>query len=218
MEGAWSAVLAGVVGLVIGGAAGIGVRMLLARIGRGVTCRPGPVEGVCAVLTGVGAALTVGGPLIAVTVWVGLLLAGLGTVDILRHRLPDVLTLPAVPITALLLTVTELVVPGTGSLLRSLLAAVVLAAAFGAVALLAPRAMGRGDVKLVPSIGLATGYLSWSAVVVAVVVAFVLAALVSLVGIAAGRLRASSPIAFGPFLLLGCWLVLILPGLAAAVG
>ncbi len=217
MTSAGGTALAGAVGLVVGGVAGIGVRILLARIRRGVPCRPGPIEGACAALTGAGAALTVRCPLIVLTVWVGLLLVGLGTVDFLAHRLPDVLTLPAVPITALLVTITELVAPGTGNLLRSVLAGAVLAAGFALLALLAPRAMGRGDVKLVPTIGLAAGYLSWSAVIVAVMAAFVLAALVSLVGIATRRLRASSTIAFGPFLLLGCWLVLVLPGLASAL-
>ena len=55
---------------------------------------------------------------------------------------------------------------------------------FWALAALAPRAMGRGDVKLVPSLALMTGYVSVAAAVLAVAIAFVLGALVALLGLA----------------------------------
>ena len=51
----------------------------------------------------------------------------------------------------------------------------------------------------------------------AVVIAFVLGALVALLGLLFRRLSLSSAIPFGPFLLAGCWLVLVFPGLVTAV-
>jgi leader peptidase (prepilin peptidase)/N-methyltransferase len=77
--------------------------------------------------------------------------------------------------------------------------------------------MGLGDVKLLPSLALMTGYLSVAAALLAVVIAFVLGALVALVGLAVRRLSMTSAIPFGPCLLAGCWLVLAFPGLVTAV-
>ena len=77
--------------------------------------------------------------------------------------------------------------------------------------------MGLGDVKLLPSLALMTGYLSVAAALLALIVAFVLGALVALGGLAVRRLSMTSAIPFGPFLLAGCWLVLAVPGLVTAV-
>ena len=71
--------------------------------------------------------------------------------------------------------------------------------------------MGLGDVKLVPSLALMTGYVSVAAGVLAVVIAFVLGALVAALGMLSRRLSLTSAIPFGPFLLAGCWLVLASP-------
>lgn len=212
----WGSVaLAAAAGGVFGGAVGFGIRKLLGRIPRGVVCRPGPVELASALLTAAGAALAVGTSLLALVLWLGFVLIALSAVDLTRRRLPDALTLPAIPVTVAVTVVTEVLAPGTGDVVRGLVAGALLVALFGLLALISPRAMGLGDVKLVASIGVAAGYLSWGAVAVAILGAFVLGAVVSVAGISAGRLRASSAIAFGPFLLLGCWLVLAFPGAGA---
>ena len=62
-----------------------------------------------------------------------------------------------------------------------------------------------------------TGYVSVAAGVLAVVIAFVLGAVVALLGMLFRRLSLRSAIPFGPFLLAGCWLVLVFPGLVTAV-
>ncbi len=51
----------------------------------------------------------------------------------------------------------------------------------------------------------------------AVVIAFVLGAVVALLGMLTRRLGLGSAIPFGPFLLAGCWLVLAVPGLVTAI-
>jgi leader peptidase (prepilin peptidase)/N-methyltransferase len=77
--------------------------------------------------------------------------------------------------------------------------------------------MGLGDVKLLPSLALMTGYLSVAAALLALAIAFLLGALVSLAGLALRRMSMTSAIPFGPFLLAGCWLVLAVPGLVTSV-
>ena len=110
---------------------------------------------------------------------------------------------------------TGLLAPGSGSLVTAVVAAVVVTAVFWAVAALAPRAMGLGDVKLVPSLALMSGYVSVGAVLWWLMIAFVLGAVVSLAGLATRRLSMRSAIPFGPCLLVGCWVVLAFPGLVA---
>lgn len=71
--------------------------------------------------------------------------------------------------------------------------------------------MGGGDAKLAFTVGIALGSISWAALLVGTFAAFVLGALAGLVGLATRRLGRRSSIAFGPAMLLGCWLVLAVP-------
>ena len=209
--------LPALVGVATGAAAGWGIRPLLARMRRGVVVRAGILELCAAVVTGLGVGRSWPEPMVALVVWAGLLGVALGAVDLVHHRLPDALTLPAIPITLLLIGVTEFAAPTTGSMVTALIVAAVLGAAFWALSAMVPRAMGLGDVKLVPSLALMTGYVSVAAGVLAVVIAFVLGALVAVLGMLSRRLSLGSAIPFGPFLLAGCWLVLAFPGLVTAV-
>lgn len=206
--------VAGAIGLVGGGLAGWGMARLLGVIPRGSSLPVGVLMVAGAAITAIGAVLAVGTPRLGLVVWVGLMLVGLGAIDLAAHRLPDALTVPAIPVTAAIAGITQWWVPGSGSVLRGLLAGLVLFVLFGALSLVSARAMGMGDVKLVPSLGIAAGFLSWSAVLVAVTAAFVLGALVAVLGMITRGMTASSRFAFGPHLIGGCWLVLVAPGLA----
>lgn len=207
----WPPLFVALVGGALGAAAAWVGRSVLARLRRGVVLRPPAVEVAGAAVTGLGVALTWPAPTTALVVWAGLLAVVLGAVDIAVHRLPDALTLPAVPITAVLVLGTWAVAPSSGSALTALVAAVVLTGLFAGLALVAPRAMGRGDVKLVPSLAMLTGYLSIPAVLWWLILAFAIGALVALGGLATRRLSLGSAIPFGPCLLAGCWSVLALP-------
>lgn len=211
------AVLPGVLAAVAGAGAGWGIRLLLARLRRGAVLRPGVPELATALLVGVGVAASWPGPMTILVVWAALLAVALGAVDLKHHRLPDALTLPAVPISAVLAGVTALTYPGSGSLLTAATLAAVATVAFWLLARVAPRAMGLGDVKLVPSLALLTGYPSAASWVLGLLLAFVLGALVSVLGLLTRRLRLSSAIPFGPFLLAGAWLVLTFPGMVSLV-
>lgn len=196
----------------LGGLAGAGIRLLLAGLRRGTVVRPGPVEAASAAITGIGAVATWGSARLAVVVWIGLFAVALGTVDLRHHRLPDALTLPGMVVTAGILLITEWTASDAGSLTGAVLAAVVWAGAFAMIAAVTPANMGWGDVKLVVSLGAATGYLSAATTLLAVCAAFVLAAVVAIIGIIVRSWTARSAIAFGPFLLAGSWLALLLAG------
>ena len=192
-------------------------RLLLARLRRGAVVGAGPIEVGLGVTSAVGVALTAGRPVLLLVLWVGWLTVALGTVDLRHHRLPDALTLPAIVGSSALILVTSALWPGSGSVSRAVVVAIVAGLVFQGLARLSGGGLGRGDAKLMPSLALLTGYLSVGAAVTAVVLAFVGGALVALGGMALGRLDRRSAVPFGPALLGGCWVVLAWPGLAAAV-
>ncbi len=209
--------LPAVVGAVLGAAVGGGARVLLARVPRGADLSVPGLVAAAAVVTGIGAGLTWGDPRFWLAVWAGWLLVVLGAIDLARHRLPDALTLPALPMTLAVVLGTAAAHPGFGSAWRALVVSAVLGLLFWGLATLAPAAMGRGDAKLVPSLGLLTGFVSVPAALLGLVLAFALGAVVSVAGIAVRRLSLRSAIPFGPFLMGGTWLVLAFPGLERLV-
>lgn len=205
--------IAAVLGGTAGAMAGGGSRLLLARLRRGVVLRPGPLEMAGAIGGAITVALAWGSPLLVLAGWLALLLPTLSAVDLVHHRLPDAITLPAVPLTLVLILLTWWVAPASGSPVRAVLAAALVGGLFLGISLARPRAYGRGDAKLGFTVIAALGYLSWPAVLLGLLIAFSAGALVGLAGIALRRWNLAGSIAFGPYLLLGAWSVL----LAAAV-
>jgi leader peptidase (prepilin peptidase)/N-methyltransferase len=184
--------------------AGAGARLLLRRLRRGTRVPPPWCElGVAVAWAGVGAAARVG---VVSWRWVPLLLAlgwlavTAGAVDVRARRLPDALTLPALPVALLLL------IPVGGSAVwRGVLGAAVAAAAHLVVHLAAPAALGAGDVKLSAPLGAALGAGSWEALVVAGLLAALFSgALAATVLVARGR---GGAVPHGPSMLLAGLLV-----------
>ena len=205
--------------MLVGGAVsavGFGVgavaRRWLAVLPRGTRVRFGPFEAAVAVVTFAGVVLAPvqRWPLV---LWVGLLAVALSVIDVRHHRLPDAITLPAIPVTLLTAAASSVVWPESGSLVRAAATGMIVGGAFWALSALAPAAMGRGDAKLTFSLGAAMGYVSAAAVLTGLVLAFALGALAALTGVLARRLTMRSALPFGPALLLGCWLVLLRPDL-----
>ena len=139
-------------------------------------------------------------------------LLALAAIDLDVRRLPDRITGPL----ALALVVSLLVAGyASGSLRawqRALLAGLALGGSLLVVAV-AGGGLGLGDVKLAPSLGLLLGYLGWSPVVVALLLAFVTGALhaVWLLAWRGGTRRSTLP--FGPHLIAGTLLTLAIPAL-----
>ena len=149
--------------------------------------------------------------------WAWLAVAA-GAVDLAHRRLPDALTLPALPV-ALVLAAPL----GAPSELRALLGAVVLVSAHLAVRLCSPGSLGAGDVKLAASLGAALGAASWTALGLGAVLASVYTAMLA-TGIGAvtqlatpavrdaARLALRRGVPHGPSMLLAGWSVLALAG------
>lgn len=131
-----------------------------------------------------------------------------GATDLLHRRLPDVLTLPALPI-AVLMTVPL----GLAPMWRAVWGAFALFGVYLAVRVAAPAALGAGDVKLAAPLGAALGAVSWSAVLVGAVLASVLTAVLGIGNwLVRARLRHTEPRAptglpHGASMLASAWLV-----------
>jgi leader peptidase (prepilin peptidase)/N-methyltransferase len=165
----------------LGMLAGALARWLLGRLRRGALVPPPYCELLVGALWAASGCWWAAGrldpALLPLLLGLGWLAVAAGTVDVLHGRLPDALTLPALP-AALLLAVPL----GGAAVLRAVLGAGVLAGGYLAVRVLAPAALGAGDVKLAAGLGAGLGALSLTAVPVGALLASLLT-----VGVALGR-------------------------------
>jgi len=129
----------------------------------------------------------------------------LAVIDIRVRRLPDAIVLPAFAVLAVLLAAAALVSGDLGALLRALLGAVAMLVLYLLIHLATRGGMGFGDVKLAAVLGLATGWVGWDALIVAVVAAFVLGGAFGLTMLALRRAGRRSAVPFGPWMLAGAW-------------
>ena len=127
----------------------------------------------------------------------------LTVIDLQHKLLPDRVVLPALAVGAVLLLGAAVPEQEWGAFLRALLGAVVLFAVYLVLALISPRSLGMGDVKLAALVGLYLGWLGWGAVVVGAVAGFVVQALLALVLLATRRIGLRGELPFGPAMLLG---------------
>jgi leader peptidase (prepilin peptidase) / N-methyltransferase len=144
--------------------------------------------------------------------FLGVLGVALAAIDITVHRLPNRLTLPAYPVLIALLAVAAIADHDVSALVRALLGGVALAGGYLLLALLRPGQLGGGDVKLAGVAGLALGWLGWSTLISGAVLGFLLSAVVSLALLTLRRITLRSEICFGPFLLGGALLAILLSG------
>ncbi len=186
------AVLTTVAFVLAGGLAGIGIRILLGRLRRGAQLRIGRSETALAMLWCAAGAGWLSGliPVTRLPMLLGLswLAVAAGSVDLLHRRLPDALTVPAVPLGLLLLAPL-----GPAAVGRGLAGAVLAFTVYAAVHLLAPADLGAGDVKLAASLGAVLAGLSWSAMAVAAVMAALLSTLLSAAVALATSVRHPTP-------------------------
>ena len=146
-------------------------------------------------------------PLLVIWLLVGSLLA---VIDIREHRLPDRIVLPmyGVVLGGLLLAG---LLSGHWPIVRILACAAIWLGAIGAVWLVsAGRAMGFGDVKLAPLLGATLGAVSWDAAVLGLMSCWLVGGAWAIGLLVAGRARVGTAIAFGPFMILGMWVGLLL--------
>lgn len=192
--------------VVAGAVVGVMTRWWLGRLRRGGRVPPPWCEAGTGLLWGAVAAGWAGdlvpGAAVGLLLGLGWLAVAGSAVDLVVLRLPDALTLPAIP------AVLTLLVPlGGPAVLRGAVGSVVLGAVHAGVRLCAPSAMGGGDVKLAAAVGAALAGTSWVALPVGAVLTAVASAALAGAAVALGRAGRGSALPHGPALLGAAWTV-----------
>jgi leader peptidase (prepilin peptidase)/N-methyltransferase len=189
-----------------------------APAGRCPACRTraGPpawsVEITTAALSGLLAARIHPGLTLAAMCWLAVCAIPLGYVDAAVKRLPNLLTGAAFAGTAGLLLIAS---AGSGDwpvLGRGLLGGAAFAAFCLLLVLISPSGLGLGDVKLAASLGTALAWLSWTALIAGIFAGFLLAAVYGAALLMRGHANRKTQIPFGPFMITGTFLVLLIVG------
>ncbi|MGI5377395.1 prepilin peptidase [Streptomyces sp. CA-251387] len=143
---------------------------------------------------------------------VGVLLAA---VDVRVRRLPDPLTLPLAGAALLLLGLVALVPEHAGDWPTALWATFALGAGYYVLHLINPAGMGFGDVKLALAAGAVLGWYGWATVMLGTFAGFLFGALYGWGRVLIRRAGRKSAIPFGPFLLAGVFVGLLIGAYAA---
>ena len=130
----------------------------------------------------------------------------LALIDLDVKRLPNAIVLPAYVVAIVLFGVASILLGDYSMLLRAAISMVILGAAYFVMALVYPKGMGLGDVKLAGVLGFYLGWVSWGALAVGAFAAFILGGLFGVVLIVARRATRKSGIPFGPWMLVGAWI------------
>jgi leader peptidase (prepilin peptidase) / N-methyltransferase len=136
----------------------------------------------------------------------------LAWIDADVHRLPRGLTRPAYPMLVGQLSIASLASGDWDALRRAAIAGAVLWGIYFVLALVAAllgSGFGFGDVTLAGLVGLATGYVSVSTTLVASYAAFILAGVYGLARLVLRRGTRKDDIAFGPWMLVGLLVALV---------
>src|SRR5206468_1892166 len=137
----------------------------------------------------------------------------LGSVDLVSHRLPDRVTYPALVVCTVALTTDAAVTGSWTALGRAVLAAAAAAAVAGLGWLASPAGLGLGDVKLLGLLGLLLGWTGWGTLLAGVFLGLLVGSAVAVVLLVARRAGLRTAVPFGPPLLIGAVLALVLQGL-----
>jgi leader peptidase (prepilin peptidase)/N-methyltransferase len=142
-------------------------------------------------------------PGVIVCAYVAAVSIPLVVVDVREHRLPNKLVVPGVALAGLC-GVLELVLTG-GHNFAPLLCGALYFALMLVLSLIG--GLGMGDVKLAALLGVAGGFISAEAVLAQVILSFIAGGLVAGV---LWMIKRRGRIPFGPFMLLGYWVVVAL--------
>jgi leader peptidase (prepilin peptidase)/N-methyltransferase len=151
-------------------------------------------------------------PAVVVFTAFALLCVLLAFVDIAVQRLPDVLTGPLAVLGVVGLGTTSYLAQDATPMMRGVIGAALAGGFFLTLAWLRPdgQGMGLGDAKLAGVLGLYLGWLSWKDLTLGIIAGSLLAMAYAVAMMAAGRMDRKSSVTYGPFLLLGAALALLL--------
>jgi len=127
-------------------------------------------------------------------------------IDLDTHKLPNSIVLPSYLVGGVLLGAASVITHDWVQLVTMLAGAAALFVLYFAIALISPRGMGFGDVKLAGVLGLYLAHLGIAQLVVGAFAAFLLGGLFAIVLLALRRVARTSGIPFGPWMLAGAWL------------
>ena len=142
--------------------------------------------------------------------WLVICAVPLAVIDVTVRRLPDPLTAAALAGTAASLLAAAWLHGLWPDLARAGGGAALLAGLFTALALTRPGSAGLGDAKLALSVGALAAWFGWGALAEAVVAGFLLAGGYAVGLVTTRRAGLRSSLAFGPFLLAGCFAAVLL--------
>jgi leader peptidase (prepilin peptidase)/N-methyltransferase len=149
-------------------------------------------------------------PWLPAYLYLGVLAVVLAAVDARVHRLPDRLVLPSYPILAALFGVAAAFGSDPGRWVRGLLAGAAVWLGFATVQALVGGRLGWGDVKVSGLLGGALGWLGWQQVVLGLFAASLFSGLWAIALLVTRRAGRRAQLAYGPHLLAGTWLAVLL--------
>lgn len=141
--------------------------------------------------------------------WLGAASIALIAIDLETHRLPNVIVLPGYAIAIFGLGVPALLASDLERLAITAAGAGILLGVYLVLALAWPGGMGLGDVKLAGVLGAFLGFSGWAALAVGAFGAFLLGGTLSVILLAAKLVTRKSGIPFGPWMIAGAWLGLV---------
>ena len=140
-----------------------------------------------------------------VLLWFAAISIALTCIDLDVKRLPDAIVLSSYPVMVGLL----LIPADWHALLRAAEGAAALGGFYGVIWLVAPAAMGFGDVKFAGLVGAITAYISWGTLLVGAFGAFIFGSVVGVALLATGKAGRKTAVPFGPFMVIGAWSALL---------
>jgi leader peptidase (prepilin peptidase)/N-methyltransferase len=133
-------------------------------------------------------------------------------VDLAEKRLPNAVIFPSLAAVAVLLVPATWATGDWMALAWALVGAVAMFAVYFVLALISPSSMGMGDVKLALVIGLLLGWFGLNAWLIGLLAAFIVGGVIALVALALRRVTLRGSIPFGPSMLAGALIALLLVG------
>lgn len=133
----------------------------------------------------------------------------LSIVDLTEHRLPNAVLLPTLAIVAALLVIASALTGEWQRLLWALAGGAGMFLFYFVLALISPAGMGMGDVKFAAPLGLVLGWFGWNVWLVGLVAGFVIGGVVSLAALLLRRVTLRGSIPFGPSMLTGAILAVL---------
>jgi leader peptidase (prepilin peptidase)/N-methyltransferase len=134
----------------------------------------------------------------------------LAVIDVDTQRLPFWLVAPSYPVAAALLGIACWSERDGAAAVRSVAGAALLWGFYRLLHLVYPAGMGYGDVRLAGLLGLYLSWLGWDELVVGAFFAFLVGGLGGAAQIALRKVSLKSSIPFGPYMLVGAWLGILL--------